>query len=83
MKSVARVFLPAAIILLAGCRESTQPEANRPNIVLIITDDQGYGDFGVTGNPVIRTPHLDRLADDSAKMESFYVSPSAPPLGPA
>ena len=75
MKSVARVFLPAVIVLLDGCRESIQPEANRPNIVLLVTDDQDYGDFGVTGNPVIRTPHLDRLAAGSAKIESFYVSP--------
>ena len=79
MKSFARVFLPAAMILLAGCRETSHPEAGRPNIILIMTDDQGYGDLGVTGNPVIRTPHLDRLAGGSARMESFYVSPVCAP----
>jgi arylsulfatase/arylsulfatase A len=51
----------------------------RPNVVLIMTDDQGYGDLGFTGNPVIRTPHLDRLARQSASMTSFYVSPVCTP----
>ena len=51
----------------------------RPNVILIMTDDQGYGDFGVTGNPVIRTPNLDALARDSAQMINYYVSPVCAP----
>jgi arylsulfatase/arylsulfatase A len=50
-----------------------------PNVVLIMTDDQGYGDLGATGNPVIRTPNLDRLARQSVEVESFYVSPVCAP----
>lgn len=50
-----------------------------PNIVLILTDDQGYGDLGATGNPVIETPHLDALARQSAQMRQFYVSPVCSP----
>lgn len=50
--------------------------ANRPpNIVLIMTDDQGYGDLGVTDNPVLDTPHIDRLAHEAATMNTFYGSP--------
>ncbi len=51
----------------------------RPNIVLVMTDDQGFGDFGFAGNPVIRTPHLDAMAGRSASMDCFYVSPVCAP----
>lgn len=55
-------------------------DANKPpNIVLIMTDDMGYGDLGVTGNPVIRTPNLDAMAERSASMSTFYVSPVCAP----
>ncbi len=50
-----------------------------PNVILIMTDDQGYGDLGVTGNPVIRTPNIDALARRSASMSTFYVSPVCSP----
>lgn len=50
-----------------------------PNVLLIITDDQGYGDFGHYGNPVVKTPHLDRLAKESAALERFYVCPVCAP----
>lgn len=53
--------------------------AERPNIVLVMTDDQGYGDFGFAGNPVLQTPHLDALAAQSAQVERFYVSPVCTP----
>jgi arylsulfatase/arylsulfatase A len=50
-----------------------------PNIVLIMTDDQGYGDLGVTGNPVLETPRIDALAAQSASVARFYVSPVCTP----
>ena len=53
--------------------------AERPNVVLIMTDDQGYGDLGATGNPVIRTPNIDAMARRSARMSRFYVSPVCAP----
>ncbi|MDX9752343.1 MAG: arylsulfatase [bacterium] len=51
----------------------------RPNVLLIMTDDQGYGDLGFHSNPQIRTPHLDQLARESAVFERFYVCPVCAP----
>ena len=56
-----------------------QDKGARPNVILIITDDQGYGDLGVKGNPVIKTPNLDALADESAEMTQYYVHPVCAP----
>ena len=46
-----------------------------PNVLLIMTDDQGYGDLGVNGNPIIKTPHLDRLAGESVEVTQFPFGP--------
>jgi len=52
---------------------------NPPNVILIITDDQGYGDFGFTGNPHVKTPVIDKLAEESVRLNNFYVSPVCAP----
>jgi arylsulfatase A-like enzyme len=54
-------------------------QTGRPNIVIILTDDQGYGDLGVHGNPIVRTPNIDAMAKKSAHLTSFYVSPVCTP----
>jgi arylsulfatase A len=46
----------------------------RPNIVIIFTDDQGYGDLGCYGHPGIRTPHLDRMASEGIRFTDFYTA---------
>ncbi len=53
--------------------------AKRPNIVLILTDDQGYGDVAAHGNPVIKTPNLDRLHSESVRFTDFHASPTCAP----
>src|SRR3954465_9933348 len=53
--------------------------ARRPNVVVIMTDDMGYGDLGFHGNPKIRTPHLDKFAKQSVRMKNFHVSPVCSP----
>ena len=52
---------------------------NRPNVILIMTDDQGYGDLGSQGNPFIQTPHLDRLYTESVRLVDFHVDPVCTP----
>lgn len=51
----------------------------RPNIILIMTDDQGYGELACHGNPVIKTPSLDRLHEESVRFTDFNVSPTCSP----
>jgi arylsulfatase len=50
-----------------------------PNVIIIITDDQGYGDLRVTGNPHVRTPAIDKFAAQSIRFNNFYVSPVCAP----
>ncbi|MAB76404.1 MAG: N-acetylgalactosamine-4-sulfatase, partial [Verrucomicrobiales bacterium] len=53
--------------------------ADAPNIVIVITDDQGYGDLSCHGNPVVKTPHLDSLASESVRLEDYHVAPTCSP----
>lgn len=66
-----RVLAAACGLLTAGACLARDA---RPNVLLIITDDQGYGDFSVHGNPYVQTPHLDQLAHDSVQFDRFYVN---------
>ena len=62
----------------SGCHREDIPEKERPaNIILIVSDDQGYNDMGVCGSQDIKTPNLDRMAADGARFTSFYVTASA------
>lgn len=54
-------------------------ETRKPNVILIITDDQGHGDLGFHGNPKIRTPNIDNLARQSTILDNFFVSPVCSP----
>src|SRR5688572_1436470 len=56
-------------------REGTK----RPNIILVMPDDQGYGDLGFTGNPLLKTPHLDAFARGCVRFTDFHVSPTCAP----
>jgi len=51
----------------------------RPNILFILTDDQGYGDLSCHGHPILKTPHLDRLHEESVRFTDFHVSPTCSP----
>lgn len=52
---------------------------NQPNVVILITDDQGYADLGCTGNPWIQTPHVDAFYTESVRCTDFHVSPLCTP----
>jgi arylsulfatase A-like enzyme len=72
-------ILAATMLRIGGGPAWGAGNEARPNVLLIMTDDQGYGDLGVHGNPRIRTPNLDRLAGESVRFQSFYVSPVCSP----
>ena len=50
-----------------------------PNVILIMTDDQGYGDIGAHGNPWLETPEMDRLHQEGVRLEDFHVDPTCSP----
>ena len=51
----------------------------RPNIIFILTDDQGYGDMSCHGHPILKTPNIDRLHDQGVRFTDFHVSPTCSP----
>ncbi len=53
--------------------------AARPNVILVMSDDQGYGDLSVHGHPVLKTPNLDRLHGESVRLTDFHVAPMCTP----
>ncbi len=66
-------------LFLAALVAGVAAQAARPNVIIVMTDDQGYGDLGCHGNPVLRTPHLDRLHSQSVRFTQFHVAPMCTP----
>ena len=82
MKTGAWVGLGAAVLALSAqafAADGNSLAGRRPNIIVILTDDQGYGDLRRNGNPVIQTPNLDKMYDESLHFEDFHVSPTCSP----
>ncbi|MEZ6140098.1 MAG: arylsulfatase [Zavarzinella sp.] len=77
MKIFTQLCAIWCLFLIAGL--TTFGEEKRPNVLLIITDDQGYGDFSFTGNQVLKTPVIDQLAKESVVFDRFHVSPLCAP----
>ncbi|MCS7467918.1 sulfatase-like hydrolase/transferase [Stieleria sp. ICT_E10.1] len=78
--ALARLAVAALVLMqvwVACVANAATPP--RPNIMLIMTDDQGWGDLGTHGNPILSTPTLDRLAGESVRLNRFYVSPVCAP----
>lgn len=69
--------LVAAIVLLLHL--TTCSAADRPNIIFVMTDDQGYGDLAAHGHPFLKTPNLDKLYQQSARFTDYHVSPTCAP----
>ncbi|MGK0286690.1 MAG: arylsulfatase A-like enzyme [Salibacteraceae bacterium] len=74
-----RSFFPLIILTVIGCNANQKSTTPPPNVLLIMTDDQGWGDLSFHGNDSIYTPNLDKLAQKSCRLEQFYVSPVCAP----
>ena len=62
-------------MILSACAEP--PESNtsdRPNIILVMSDDQGWGDVGYNGNSIVQTPSLDAMASEGVRLDRFYAA---------
>ncbi|MGC3972625.1 MAG: arylsulfatase [Pirellulales bacterium] len=71
--------LTLASVVGSSSVEAASLAAARPNFVFIITDDQGYGDLSAHGNPILKTPNLDRLHAEGVRFTDFHVSPTCSP----
>ena len=65
--------------LIGGFAPAAGAVSPRPNVIIVITDDQGYGEFSCHGNPVLKTPNLDRLHNESVRFTDFHVGPMCTP----
>ena len=79
MKDTMKHLSIFSLLVLFACQLPKEqfteyPPQGPPNFVIIYGDDLGYGDLGVFGNPVIRTPHLDQMAQEGQKWTQFYVA---------
>lgn len=72
-----------AATLLLACASTGQQKASKeqskPNVILLLIDDQGYGDIASLGNPYIKTPNIDKLHEVSARFTDYHVSPTCSP----
>ncbi|MEZ6095145.1 MAG: arylsulfatase [Pirellulaceae bacterium] len=76
---VAWVYCPLSSLCLLAFGETETAVSNRPNIILIVTDDQGYAPVSGLGHPWIKTPAMDRLLQQSTRISTFLVSPTCSP----
>lgn len=78
-RSGIHVLTVSICVMFVALSETSRVQAAPPNIILIMTDDQGYGDFSCHGNPILRTPHLDRIHNEGVRFLDFHVSPTCAP----
>ncbi len=77
--NLPRACLPVVVSLVMLLLGNRAPAAERPNFVVILADDQGWGDLSVHGNTNLSTPNIDSLARDGALFDRFFVCPVCAP----
>ncbi|MFT5759641.1 MAG: arylsulfatase A-like enzyme [Alteromonadaceae bacterium] len=84
MKYLIHVFIATCLLsqsnqLLANSNIQGKIKNVQPNIIIVMTDDQGYGDFGMHNNPIVNTPNIEKLASQSQRFTNFHVDPTCSP----
>src|SRR3954452_10239148 len=73
--NLASLTVTASLLVLLTGGPAATAAADRPNVVVILADDQGWGDLSVHGNTNLHTPNIDSLARDGALFDRFFVCP--------
>jgi arylsulfatase A-like enzyme len=76
MKAILHIL---SALLLPAALHAADNLPPKPNIIVILTDDQGYGDLSCHGNPILKTPNIDRLHAEGVRLTEFHVSPTCSP----
>jgi hypothetical protein len=80
IKAHMRLTLTFLVVCLSAATATAQTSSSaKPNVVLIVTDDVGYGDIGSYGAPDVKTPSIDSLAHDGVRLTDFYAAPQCTP----
>ncbi len=78
MKTISRYILLAAVVFIAACKSENKPD--RPNILLLMSDNQSWNHVGVYGDEVVKTPNVDKIAEEGVRFTNAYCnSPSCTP----
>ena len=73
------IALALATVIVAISSALPARAADQPNVIILLADDQGYGDLSCHGNPILKTPHLDRLHAESVRFTDFHAAPMCTP----
>ena len=71
--------LPILLLTFSLLQAAISVAAERLNVIVVMTDDQGYPDLGIHGNPDVRTPNMDAFAAESVRFTDFHVNPFCSP----
>jgi len=68
-----KYYLTLLLAVSLTALHAADTQAGKPNVIIVLTDDQGYGDLSCTGNPLLKTPNMDRLAREGVNFTNFHV----------
>lgn len=82
MENIAKFLISSSLMNIAFCGIQAADSDNakkQPNVIFVLTDDQGYGDLGCHGNNIIKTPNIDKFYSDAVRLTNFHSSPTSAP----